>query len=291
MAKRGENPLFRFFMPKPRYYWIFLFVMFIIGSLIFQFTHYSQTKITVAVVDTGIDLRQMKFKFVATKGFNVLNPDKPPQDDNGHGTQIASVIHFLEPRIKLIPIKVIPRSGVATKQELAQGIMAAVDKGAKIINISAGVASPSHDLDQAVRYAEEKSVVIVAAAGGGGAGIEYPAAYSIVLAVGGVDRNNKRLSNSNIGPELDLVALGEYTTIGLHGECRAGSGTSLATPVVSVYVARILLDNPELKPEEVRGMLLTSVVDIEDSGKDDPTGYGLLKQKETIFNVCKQKRP
>lgn len=274
-------------MFKPRYCWIFLLGTLIIGVLIFQFTHYLQTKIKVAVVDTGIDLKQIKFKFATINGFNLFNPDKSPQDDNGHGTQIASIIYFLEPRIKIIPIKIISKSGVATKQELAKGIIAAVDRGAKIINISAGVASPDPELEQAVRYAEERGIVIIAAAGGSGVGIEYPAAYPTVLAVGAVDNNHKRLLNSNMGPELDLVALGQLATIGLRGECRDGAGTSLATPIVSVYAARILLDNSELKPQEVRDMLLNLAIDIEDSGKDNSTGHGLLKQKEITFgNIC-----
>lgn len=288
--KRGDfSPFSLFSMFKQRYYWILLFGTLTIGVLIFQFIYYSQIKITVAIVDTGIDLKQIKFKLAAIQGFNIHNPDKPPQDDNGHGTQIASVIYFLEPRIKLMPIKAIPKSGVATKQELAQGIIAAVDRGAKIINISAGVISPSPNLEQAIRYAEEKGVIVVAAAGSSGINIEYPAAYPTVLAIGGVDSNNKRLSNSNTGLELDVVALGEYATIGLRGECYIGSGTSLATPIVSVYVARILFNNPELKPQEVRDILLNSAVDIENQGKDDSTGYGLVRYEEIIPNVCNKK--
>lgn len=247
--------------------------------------NYSQSKITVAIVDTGIDLNQMKFKLATTHGFNVFNPDNPPQDDNGHGTQIASVINFLEPRIKIMPIKAIPKSGVATKQELAQGIITAVDLGAKIINISSGVASSSPDLENAIRYAKEKNVIIVAAIGDSGTGIEYPAAYPDVIAIGGVDRKKKRLQNSNTGPELDAVALGEYATIGLRRECQMSAGTSLAAPIVSVYIARILIDSPDIEPKEVKKILLNSATDIEKHGKDEMTGYGLLKQEKDIL-IC-----
>lgn len=263
-----------------------LFGMLTMGVLIFQFTHYSQTKIIVAIVDTGIDLKQIKFRLAAIRGFNIHNPDRPPQDDNGHGTQIASIIHFLEPRIKLMPIKAIPKSGVATKQELAQGIIIAVNQGAKIINISAGVTSASLDLENAVRYADERGVLIVAAVGGNGKGIEYPAAYSTVIAVGGVNHNGLRLLNSNTGPELDVMALGEYKTIGLRGECRAGEGTSLAAPIVSVYAAKILLNNQNLKSQEVKNILLSSVIDIENLGRDDSTGYGLLWHELIIPTLC-----
>lgn len=273
-------------MFNSEYYRVFLLGILIIGVLFFRFMYYTQTKIIVAVVDTGVDLRQIKFKLGTVQGVNVLNSDKSPQDDNGHGTQIASSINFLEPRIRIMPIKAIPKSGVAAKQELAQGIITAINRGAKIINISAGVVSPSPDLEQAIRYAEQKGVVVVAAAGDSEVGIEYPAAYPTVLAVGGVNSRNEKLPNSSTGPELDLVALGEYMTRGFHGECRAGSGTSLAAPIVSVYAARIFLDNPRLKPQEVRDILLDSVVDIGDTGRDDSTGYGLLRQEETAFSIC-----
>lgn len=265
---------------------MFSFGVLIIGVLIFEFIHYSQTKIIIAVVDTGLDLKQIRFKLAATQGFNVLNPDKPPQDDNGHGTQVSSVIHFLEPRIKIMPIKAIPKSGVATKQELAQGIIAAVNQGAKVINISAGVVSSNLELENAVKYAEERGVFIVAAVGDSGAGIEYPAAYPIVLAVGGIDHNGARLSNSNTGTELDVMALGEYVTIGLRGKCLTGAGTSLAAPIVSVYIAKMLLDNPNFTLQEARDMFLNLTIDIGKPGRDDETGYGLLKQKEVILKLC-----
>ncbi len=273
-------------MFKSRYYWMFSFGVFVIGILIFQFIHYSQTKIIIAVVDTGLDLKQIRFKLVTTQGFNVLNPDKPPQDDNGHGTQVSSVIHFLEPCIKIMSIKAIPKSGVATKQELAQGIIAAVNQGAKVINISAGVVSSSLDLENAVRYAEDRDVFIVAAVGDGGTGIEYPAAYPTVLAVGGIDHNGVILSNSNTGPELDVMVLGEYATIGLRGECLAGAGTSLAAPIVSVYIARILRDNPDFKPQEARNVILSLLIDTEKPGRDDLTGYGILEIKQELLTLC-----
>ncbi len=274
-------------MLKPRYYLIAL-VMLIIGVLVLNYANYPQTKIIIAVVDTGLDLKQAKFKSVATQGFNILNPDESSQDDNGHGTQIVSVINFLEPRIKIMPIKAIPKSGVTTKQELARGIIIAVDRGAKVINISAGTISTSPDLENAIKYAEEKDVIIIAAAGGSGAGIEYPAAYPSVLAIGGVDHNKNRLQNSNTGLELDAVALGEYATIGLRGECWMDAGTSIAAPIISVYAARILIDNPSLKSEEVRNILLHSAIDIEKSGRDEMTGYGLLKQGENM-SICVNK--
>lgn len=238
-------------------------------------------------MDTGLDLKQMKFRTSAVEGYNIFEPGKPPQDDNGHGTQVASVIHFLEPRIRILPIKAIPRSGITTKQDLAEGIITAVNRGAKIINISAGVISPGLDLENAVKYAEENGVIIIAAAGGDGTGIEYPAAYSTVLAVGGIDNNGNILENSNTGPEIDFVALGNYKTIGLRGECLLGAGTSIATPIVSVYVAKIFLDKPNFTIEKIKKVLLKKTTDISTPGRDEISGYGLIKSEKNIFGICK----
>ncbi len=237
------------------------------------------TEVLVAVVDTGIDLKQRKLKKAVLDGTNIIDLNLPPQDDNGHGTQVASVIHALEPYVKIVPIKAIARSGVATKQELAQGIVAAVDFGARIINVSAGVDSSSPDLENAVRYAEEKGVLIVAAAGSNQTTIQYPAAFPYVIAVGAVDRDGVRLQNSPSGPALDLFAVGEYATLGLRGQCITASGTSTAAPAVSAAIATILLREPHLKPNEVRERLNSSLTDIGEPGRDDATGLGLLTDR------------
>lgn len=268
-------------------HWIIIFGIFIILVSLIQFISFSQKKIIVAIVDTGLDLKQTKFWIFTIEGYNILNSRRSPQDDNGHGTQVASVMHFLEPRIKILPIKAIPKSGITTKQDLAKGIIVAVNRGAKIINVSAGVVSPSLDLENAVKYAEANGVIIIAAAGGNGEGIEYPAAYNTVLAVGGIDNNGNILENSNIGYEMDFVALGDYKTIGLRGECLSGAGTSLAAPIVSVYVAKIFLNKPNITTEKVRDTLLEEAIDIGKPGRDEITGYGLIKLEKNVSDICK----
>lgn len=282
MGNQSLIRIWRFLVKK--IYWAVFLGFLIVGSIVYH-AYDSRGKIIVAIVDTGIDFNQIKFRFATTNGFNILNSEKLPQDDNGHGTQIASAIHYLEPRIRIMPIKAISKSGFATKQELAQGIIIAVDRGANIINISAGILSPSLYLEDAVNYAEKRGVLVVAAVGGNELGIEYPAAYPTVVAVGGVDSDGARIKNSNTGPELDVMALGEYMTTGLRGECLAGKGTSLATPIVSTYLARILLDNPNYTPRETRNIIFNLTKDIGNPGKDIETGYGLLTQGEGM-SIC-----
>lgn len=271
LGKRGAAPFFR----------ILLFVS-VVGLVVLAFTlmhrHSKEPSnhVLVAVVDTGIDLKWREIKRSALDGVNILDLQSPPQDDNGHGTQISSITIAIEPRAKIVPVKAIARSGNATKQELARGIIAAVDSGARIINISAGVNSSSAELENAVRYAEEKGVLIVAAAGSNQDTIQYPAAYPYVIAVGAVDRHGVRLQNSPAGPAIDLVAVGEYPTIGLRGQCLPASGTSAAAPAVTAAIATILLSEPRLESDQIIERLNGSLADIGEPGRDDVFGFGLL---------------
>jgi subtilisin family serine protease len=168
--------------------------------------HKEYKKIVIAMIDTGIDVEQLQNgRFV--NGYNVIDPNVFPQDDHGHGTEVSSIIHQLDSRLYIMPIKVFNKRGMTEKDLLAQGIIWAVDHGANIINISAGVVSPSFQLEGAVKYAEEKNVLIVAATGNDGSpiNIHYPAAFSTVLAVGAVDSQNSKLASSNSGLQLDVV--------------------------------------------------------------------------------------
>lgn len=251
------------------------------------FINGKKTNIIISIIDTGVDTKNIGFGSNIINCFNLFDPNASCQDDNGHGNQVFSSIHFLQSHVKIIPIKAIGRSGIASKGDLASAIIISVDYGANIINISSGAEFSSPDLEKAVAYAEDKNVLIVAAAGGDDKGVDYPAAYPTVLAVGAVDYRNALLSNSDVGEELDLVTLGEYKTIGINNECRMGSGTSLSAPIVSAYAANILMGNPGITVELLRSRILSSLIDIGKPGRDESTGYGLLPLIVPTMDICK----
>ena len=95
---------------------------------------------------------------------------------------------------------------------LAKAIYAAVDQGAKVINMSLGSTGDSSVVRDAVAYALSKDVALVAATGNEAINrVAYPAAYDGVVAVGSVDGdpvNAQHLYFSNRGAAVDVVAPG-----------------------------------------------------------------------------------
>lgn len=128
-------------------------------------------------------------------GYDFVNDDSHPNDDEGHGTHIAAIIAASEGTIpmaggvEIMPIKVLDHENKGTELALAEGIRFAADQGADIINMSLSFSPayyPSRYLQDAVEYASAKGVVMVAAAGNHGADVvSYPAAFRDVIAVGG----------------------------------------------------------------------------------------------------------
>src|SRR5262245_5828889 len=192
---------------------------------------------TVAVIDTGVAFEEYEGKFrVEDLGqsqfvapYNVVEGNEHAGDDHGHGTHVAGTIAQLTnngvgtagvgQRIKIMPIKVLNRSGYGTLSDVAAGIRYAADHGAQVINMSLGGPFPSFILHKAVKYAHEKGVVIVCAAGNSGhRGISYPAAYSECISVSAV-RFDKNLSwYSSYGKGLTIAAPGGDMNVDQNGD-------------------------------------------------------------------------
>jgi subtilisin family serine protease len=249
--------------------------------------------IIVAVVDTGIDFNHPDLKDNLLPGKNILNPDKAPIDDNGHGTNVAGILGAVGNNTKgitgllwsskIMPVKALDKEGIGTDYEVGEGIRYAVDNGAKVIVLSLGLPYYGPHMEELVRYAEKKGVVVVAATGNEGERINYPAAYPSVIAVGAVDKNNEYLFYSNHGPEIDVVAPGEgiYTTF-LDGKYDYNSGTSMAAPQIAALATMILTLNPDYKPSQVRNLIRYSAKNIGKPGWDTQTGYGVIQLGKTL---------
>jgi len=265
--------------------------------------------VTVAVVDTGIrrgtDLANTCF----VAGYDYVNKDSDPTDDNGHGTHVAGTVAQSTNNSLgvvgvafgscLMPVKVLDATGAGTYANVALGIQYAADKEARVINLSLGGSSDSTTLKNAVAYAYNKGVTLVAAIGNDNkATALYPAAYDdYVIAVGATQYDETKASYSNYGPSLDLVAPGGNTSIDQNddgygdgvlqqtftisrGRITWGyyffQGTSMATPHVAGVAALVLANGNATTPDEVRAILQETAEDLGDSGRDDTYGYGLV---------------
>ncbi len=244
----------------------------------------EEHEIIVAVLDTGVNYKNPDLENKIVDGYDFVNDDDDPFDDNGHGTAVSGIIAGelsnsvgiagICRKCKILPVKVLDENGEGNQSVVSAGIFYAINHGARIINISAGYSESSPILELAVKSAYENGIVIVAPTGDDGEEkILYPSAYNKwVLSVGATNPLDKVTIFSNYGNGIDVVAPGRflYTTRGKGFGFL--TGTSGASAVVSGVCGVILSLKPFLTPDEVYTVVkLTS----DDVNKDKYPGYDI----------------
>jgi len=250
--------------------------------------------IKVAVIDTGVDLLHTDLSANISTGFDFVNNDNSPMDDNGHGTHVAGIIASVQNglgvigaanKANIMPIKVLNNQGYGYISDVAKGIYYATDNGARVINLSLGSSTDSLTLKAAVDYAVKKGVFIAAAAGNdGGKPCSYPAAYPSVVCVVATDSYNKLASFSNIGGELSAPGVYNYSTY-IGNLYKYMSGTSMATPHVAASAAVVMSFCKECTTPKVKDILHTTAVDLGAVGQDSIFGYGLVDLVAAITSL------
>jgi thermitase len=253
--------------------------------------------ITVAVLDSGLDTTHPEFLYQTVAGWDFVNDDNNPADDsaNGHGTHIAGIIAAktnngvgiagVAYSAKIMPIKVCDAANACSFFHVAGGIVHAVDKGAKVINLSLAGVTQSSTVEAAINYAVSRGVVVVAAAGNIGGGIVdgdlvYPASYPGVISVAAHDNAGNRATYSNSNNMVDISAPGGEVGTGIFSTLPGNTygelnGTSQATAYVSGVAALILSAKVATTPATVLDALVCGA-----EGDLDPNpanNYGRLK--------------
>ncbi|MBR5902395.1 S8 family serine peptidase [bacterium] len=242
--------------------------------------------ILVAVLDTGVDETHPALAGQTISGYDFVSDMAYQKDLNGHGTACASLIAGrggenvagVAPMAKILPVKVMDDKGKSDGFSVAQGIIYAVKKGARIINMSLGTSSETNLLDEALNYAMDHECLVVAASGNEGKeGENYPSNLEGVLCVGAVDGEKWKASFSNYGPKVDLVAPGVLVAAAYpNGGTVLMSGTSSAAPLVSGAAASLWSENPNWSAAEVADKLMAEADDLVSPGADDWYGSGLV---------------
>jgi subtilisin family serine protease len=255
----------------------------------------AAARIKIAVVDTGVDLRQPDIAAKAPQVYSVIHPKNrgDVRDYYGHGTFVASLaagsvtngegIAGFGGDAQLLCVQIAHADGSISDVDEAAGIVYAVKHGAKIINLSLGGLEPSRLETRAVRYAHRHGVLVVAAAGNEfheGNPVEFPAALlqprgsdghgGRGLSVGASTLKGERASFSNAGSYVSLVAPGEnvfaalsaysdWPRMALPGSSAGvygfASGTSFSTPEVAGAAALVWAANPRLTARQVATIL------------------------------------
>jgi serine protease len=272
--------------------------------------------VIVAVVDTGVayedygvyrqapDLAQTRF----VPGYNFVNDSNHPNDDHGHGTHVAGTIAQstnnligvagVAFRCSIMPVKVMDSQGNGDDFTVSQGILFAVNHGARVINLSMGSLQPSTTLQNAVKTAYEHGVTVVAAAGNEYTKRNqpsYPAAYSdYCIAVGAVRYDLARAPYSSTGSYISLVAPGGDLTVDQNNDGYPDGilqqtfqsdpnqfaywffqGTSMATPHVS-GLAALLASHGVTGPDKIRQVMELTAKDLGPPGWDPEYGWGMI---------------
>lgn len=262
--------------------------------------------VTVAVLDTGIDYDHPDLDANYLDGYDFVNGDADPLDDNGHGTHVAGTIAAedndvdsgvvgVAPQARLIALKVLGASKTGSFSDVVAALEWLVDfkedhPGEYVANHSYGSnLDPGLTVVMAFHNAYAEGILHVAAAGdngtcaGKGAGIGFPALYESVISVAAVDTNNNRACFSSVGADAELSAPGVgILSTSPGGAYALSSGTSMASAHLAGVGALVLSGgvadtngNGRLN-DDVRTALAASADDLGVTGRDTWYGYGLV---------------
>lgn len=264
--------------------------------------------VIIAIVDTGIDathpsLQGAVIGGIDMSGLGTPNGQTPVGANPYHGTMVASLaagrgdrdvgdtgVLGTAPMAQILSVSI--AFGVEeldTDSQIAEGIIWAVDNGAKVINLSLTRNSVSwpESWDRAFLYAFKNDVVIVAAVGNRGDGTEQvsaPATIPGVISVAGLDREgNASQSFSTSGLSIGVTAPSEDLVAAYPGgEYRVWSGTSGAAPIVSGMVALIRSRYPELDAANVVNRVISSARKIGFNTYSTSFGHGVIDAQKAL---------
>lgn len=227
--------------------------------------------VKVGVIDTGVDYNHPDLKANYAGGYNAVEPEKTPLDDNGHGTHVAGIIGAanngagvagVAPGVSLYAVKVLTAQGSGSYSAIIDGIQWAVNNKMNVVNMSLGAPQGSDAMKKAVEAAYKAGVTLVMAAGNDSGPVNYPAKYPQSIAVSASDSADKIAAFSSRGAEIALIAPGVaiYSTY-MGGIYKSLSGTSMAAPHVA-GLAALAVGAGAKTPAQVRKALQGAAVGI-----------------------------
>ena len=279
-------------------------------------------RVRVAVIDDGVE-PHVDLNNLLSIGYDIRNPTNPgrplapfTQDEERHGQACAGIIgannntigiRGVATNVDILPIKITFHqiySRSYTNGEIAESIDWAWHPSfgnADILNNSWGMELPSNFISDAIQRAitfgrNGKGCVVIASSGNyhyrfPSWGVIFPARLPNVIAVGAIDNRGNLLWYSSRGPEMSLVAPsgsdpGDIVTLDRNnGYWSNFNGTSASCPQVAGVAALMLQAAPNLTEVQVRETLQQTARDLNATGFDNDTGYGLVDAQAAVTKV------
>ena len=240
--------------------------------------------VTIAIVDSGVDLTHPDLVDRIAGGWNLYDHNANYNDLTGHGTKVAGVagaatdnaigVAGVTWSCPLLAVRVTDEKGRASARHLASGILWSVNQGAKVIVVSFAPLWSNAVVRWAAERAWARGAIVVISTGNDG-NVSASVGYEQALFVGALGGDDQIASFSDRGPFVDLVAPGVgIRTTALAGDYALVNGTSFSAPVVAGVVGLAWSANPQLRPATVADALLDTAVDLGEQGDDSVYGRG-----------------
>ncbi|MCW1926478.1 S8 family serine peptidase [Luteolibacter arcticus] len=282
----------------------------------------SSPDVVVAVVDSGLDFTHPDLvanvyldatelaangidddgngRIDDYRGWDFVQNDNNPADDNDHGTHVAGIIGAagndaygisgVTWSSRILPVKVLGASNSGSHSDVIAGINYARGKGAKVINMSLGGPTNSSSMANAIQLAMDAGILIVTSAGNDAINIDsspkYPASHpheNIITVMNTTDLD-RLYPESNYGvTACDLSAPGEsiYSTV-RGGAYDVITGTSMSAPHVSGVACLMASLKPDISVADIRRYLLENVDLLPDLNGKCVTGGRLNAEKALL---------
>jgi len=260
-----------------------------IDTLLDGFQNKELNNVTVAIIDTGLDVDVFNEKFSGrlAGAYNVLENNDNMYDNEGHGTHIAGTIAESTPdNVKILPIKISDSRYMYETDIITAINYITYNKNADIINMSYGSYIFSKAEYIAIEAAKENNIISVAAAGNDNSSeSHYPSALDNTISIAAVDSDKAKASFSNYGNSIMFSTPGvNIKSIASKEENQVMSGTSMATPHAVGAISILKSLNKNLTFEDTITILRRYSDDLGDLGWDEYFGYGFINFSEA--SVC-----
>lgn len=260
--------------------------------------------VRVAVLDTGVDYTHPDLWANYRGGYDFVNNDADPRDDQGHGTHVSGTIAAARltvrvlwesrPEVDLYAVKVLSSSGSGSWSSIISGLDWCVANGMQVVNLSLGSSTdPGTTVRAAFDNAYAAGLVVVASAGNSGAGADtvgYPAHYDSVIAVGSTTKRRcnfqffqHRACGGGCCTRFFNLFNSEWRGLGNHEwnvdgitACGGCHGAILAAGIEDA-------DGNGRRNDEARWVLQSTSLDLGTTGRDNVFGFGLIDADAAVL--------